>query len=176
MRGRFPSVIALLGVIAVGLSSWSCGSKAPTSPPTASTLSVGFTVKQLQFTWTAATGAASYRLLESPDGVSAFVQVGEEVAAPATSSSLEIAVYKENWGKARYALDACNAAGCTRSDQVTITAGMLAAIGYFKGSNTETQDRFGFSVALSGDGNTLAVGAYGEASKATGLNGNQADN
>ena len=37
-------------------------------------------------------------------------------------------------------------------------------------------DCFGFSVALSGDGSTLAVGAYREDSAATGIDGNQADN
>ena len=47
---------------------------------------------------------------------------------------------------------------------------------YVKASNTEIGDQFGFSVALSGDGNTLAVGAYTEDSNATGINGNQADN
>ena len=43
------------------------------------------------------------------------------------------------------------------------------------GSNTSSSDRFGGRVALSADGNTLAVGAYGEASNATGINGNQFD-
>jgi hypothetical protein len=47
---------------------------------------------------------------------------------------------------------------------------------YVKASNTGTNDQFGFSVALSSDGSTLAVGAYREASNATGVNGNQADN
>jgi hypothetical protein len=47
---------------------------------------------------------------------------------------------------------------------------------YLKASNTETNDRFGTEVALSGDGLTLAVGASGESSAATGVNGNQADN
>lgn len=37
-------------------------------------------------------------------------------------------------------------------------------------------DQFGFSLALSADGQTLAVGAVGEDSTATGINGNQADN
>ncbi|HWO23166.1 MAG TPA: FG-GAP repeat protein [Kofleriaceae bacterium] len=45
---------------------------------------------------------------------------------------------------------------------------------YVKASNTEADDSFGWSVALSGD--TLAVGAQHEASEATGVNGNQADN
>ncbi|MGC1378892.1 MAG: hypothetical protein WA821_21855, partial [Anaerolineales bacterium] len=45
---------------------------------------------------------------------------------------------------------------------------------YVKASNTDYGDWFGWSVALSGD--TLAVGAYYEDSRATGANGDQADN
>jgi hypothetical protein len=45
---------------------------------------------------------------------------------------------------------------------------------YIKTSNTGTGDAFGTSVAISG--NTLAVGATGEDSNATGIGGNQADN
>ena len=47
---------------------------------------------------------------------------------------------------------------------------------YLKASNTGAYDYFGTSIALSGD--TLAVGAYGEAGEATGVNpaGGQADN
>ena len=47
---------------------------------------------------------------------------------------------------------------------------------YVKASNAETVDVFGESVALSSDGNTLAVGARLEDSVATGIGGNQADN
>jgi len=50
---------------------------------------------------------------------------------------------------------------------------------YLKASNTGEKDKgdqFGYSVAVSGDGNTLAAGAIGEDSSATGINGNQADN
>jgi hypothetical protein len=57
---------------------------------------------------------------------------------------------------------------------------------YIKASNTghmpadENEigdgDQFGFSIALSDDGNVLAVGAIAEDSAATGINGDQADN
>jgi FG-GAP repeat len=47
---------------------------------------------------------------------------------------------------------------------------------YVKASNTDAGDNFGLHLALSGDGDTLAVGARGEASTATGIGGNQADN
>jgi len=49
-------------------------------------------------------------------------------------------------------------------------------LAYVKASNTGASDQFGFSVALSGDGTTLAVGATGEDSSATGIDGNQTDN
>ncbi|NJM94647.1 MAG: integrin, partial [Cytophagales bacterium] len=47
---------------------------------------------------------------------------------------------------------------------------------YVKASNTDGGDEFGYSVALSGDGSTLAVGAHEEDSNATGVGGNPADN
>ncbi len=49
---------------------------------------------------------------------------------------------------------------------------------YVKASNTGGPDvgyQFGYSVALSSDGGTLAVGSTSEPSAATGINGNQAD-
>ena len=47
---------------------------------------------------------------------------------------------------------------------------------YVKASNPGQSDHFGSSVALSRDGNTMAVAAHWEASGATGVNGNQNDN
>ena len=54
---------------------------------------------------------------------------------------------------------------------------------YIKASNTGRKgvdddiegDQFGFSISVSGDGSTLAVGAVGEDSNATGINGVQTD-
>jgi len=46
---------------------------------------------------------------------------------------------------------------------------------YVKASNAQTGDEFGSSVALSGDGKTMVVGAHGEDSAAKGFDGNQAD-
>jgi hypothetical protein len=56
----------------------------------------------------------------------------------------------------------------------TRTAGVWTQQAYLKASNTNASDEFGYSVAISGD--TLVVGAHFEASNATGINGNQADN
>lgn len=45
---------------------------------------------------------------------------------------------------------------------------------YLKASNTQSNDLFGSAVAVSGE--TVAVGAFGEQSSATGINGEQSDN
>jgi nicotinamide mononucleotide (NMN) deamidase PncC len=47
---------------------------------------------------------------------------------------------------------------------------------YLKAGNTEAGDSFGYAVSLSADGNTLAVGAWAEASNATGIGGDQGNN
>lgn len=54
--------------------------------------------------------------------------------------------------------------------------GTWAQQAYIKASNAEASDHFGYSVALSADGNTLAIGAFGESSNAVGLGGDQTNN
>ncbi|MCA1778017.1 MAG: FG-GAP repeat protein [Xanthomonadaceae bacterium] len=62
-------------------------------------------------------------------------------------------------------------AACAR---YPITIDPIAQQAYLKASNTGAGDVFGFSVAVSG--NTVVVGAQFEASAATGVNGDLADN
>jgi hypothetical protein len=54
--------------------------------------------------------------------------------------------------------------------------GTWAQQAYLKASNTGAFDSFGATAALSADGRTLAVGATGEASRSSGVNGDQDDN
>jgi len=56
------------------------------------------------------------------------------------------------------------------------SAGTWSQQAYVKASNTGSEDYFGYSIALSEDGATLAVGAFGEDSVATGVNGDETDN
>src|SRR5262249_21700539 len=58
----------------------------------------------------------------------------------------------------------------------TRSAGVWTQQAYAKASNTDSGDRFGSTLSLDNVGNTLAVGAGAEASSATGVGGNQADN
>lgn len=55
-----------------------------------------------------------------------------------------------------------------------LTIDPIAQQAYLKASNTGANDEFGYSVSVSGD--TIIVGAYLEASNATGVNGNQGNN
>ncbi len=143
------------------------------SPPAAPALSVAFSVKQMHFSWNAVSDATYYKIYQNPDGASGFTQVDGNITV--TSLDRDIAVHRLNWSAARYLLEACNAAGCTASNEVNTLGAVLRAIGYFKASNTDANDRFATSLALSSDGNTLAVGAPSESSAATGVGGDQAN-
>ena len=67
----------------------------------------------------------------------------------------------------------------------SIAAAQLKQIAYLKASNTRAGDHFGcggvldghagYGAALSGDGNTLAIGAPHESGGAKGVNGKQGD-
>ncbi|MEQ6342148.1 MAG: Ig-like domain-containing protein [Gammaproteobacteria bacterium] len=148
--------------------SVSCVLAAPAAP----TVTLGFGIKQLQFAWSAISGTTYYRVFENPDGVSGYSQVGADLTA--TSYNHGIVLYRRV--NASYFVQACNSAGCTASPAVYVSVGLTQSIGYFKASNTNAGDWFGTAVALSIDGNTLAVAAYREDSNAELINGNQADN
>lgn len=134
--------------------------------PAAPIVSLAFGVKELQFSWPAASRATFYRLLENPDGVSGYSEVATNIAA--TSYNYTIPVHERL--NASYIVEACNVGGCTDSVPQSIATGLTQAIGYAKASNTGAGDQFGISVAVSGDGNTLAVGAPMEDSGSTGIN------
>jgi hypothetical protein len=131
-------------------------------------------VKVFHFTWTDVTETTHYRLLENPDGVSGFTQVGADISSGVEVYNHVVPLYARV--NAQYILQSCNATGCTDSTTVTVAGALVTSIGYVKASNTESADIFGSAVSLAADGNTLAVGAYGEDSNATGIDGNQADN
>ncbi len=148
----------------------------PVGPPGAAVLALEFGLKQLRFSWGAVDGATSYRLLQNPDGSSGFTQLGDDIPAGETAIELDLSVHLHDWPNARYLLDACNAGGCTGSNEVGTTPGdALEAIGYFKNSNHEAGDHSA-AIALSADGMMLAIGAPQEDSAATGIDGDQADN
>lgn len=150
------------------------GAPAP-SLPAATSLAIGIGLKQLQLSWTAVSGATIYRVLEDANG-SGFVQVGADLPGSQTMFNRDIAVHQQNWAAARYQIQSCNTEGCSTSAAVGAAGGVLQAIGYVKASNTNDADNFGWVLALSSDGSTLAVGAPGESSSVSGIGGDQTSN
>ncbi|HEY6642842.1 Calx-beta domain-containing protein [Povalibacter sp.] len=126
---------------------------APAAPKTA--LSSAY--KQLKIDWTAATGATSYRVMKDATGSGTFAQVGTDLPASARSTEVNVIVHQEDWLNVRYAIAACNSAGCTQSPSVTAAGLSVPLIGYLKAPETISYSSFGSALALSADGSTLAV-------------------
>lgn len=130
--------------------------------------------KVLTFQWSAVEGATHYKLYKQ-DAENGAVLLADNITT--TSASDEIGVHIHDWVNTRYWVDACVADDCSQRSDMTFTATeMIKAIGYFKASNTGSFDWFGWSITLSSDGMTMAIGAPAEDSKAVGINGDQTNN
>lgn len=135
----------------------------------------GTQIKTLTFEWSAVAGATSYKLMKYQNGNAGSAQLVSEVNT--TSATDTIGVHVHDWVNTYYKVQACNGTDCSDSNNIYTATEMIKAIGYVKASNAETGDFFGWSIALSADGNTLAVGAPAEDSKGKDVNsGEQADN
>jgi trimeric autotransporter adhesin len=105
----------------------------------------------------------AYIKASHPNASDAF---GYAIALSADGNTLAVGAYGDNSIKETSgAVYAFTRAGTIWSQQA-----------YLKASNPDPFDSFGSAVALSADGNTLVVGAYGEDSDATGINGLQSNN
>jgi hypothetical protein len=137
-------------------------------------LEISGSYRKLQFVWSPSNEVTTtFNLLENPDGNSGFMVAASDLLN--TYYSLEKSVHLTDWINAQYLIEACSAAGCTNSSAVNIDTVMVDTIGYLKASNTQAEDLFGHSIALSGDGGTLVVGAPWEDSDADGINGDEGD-
>jgi hypothetical protein len=114
-------------------------------------------------------------------------EFGHYVAISADGNTLAVSAYFESSGatgvNGRQDDESVPQSGAVYVFQRT--GGTWAQQAYIKASNTGEAgvgdlfgdgDQFGFSLAISDDGNTVAVGAITEDSGAPGINGNQADN
>jgi trimeric autotransporter adhesin len=170
---RFGSDVFCVGLLLLAASG---GASGQTAPPPAPQVTTGADLKQLIFDWDPVPGATHYQILVSTWPGRPFELVRDDIPAADTRERLPIASHLVFWEYVRYAVAACNDAGCTSSAEIAVQDRMLDVIGYFKASNTEAADAFGQEVALSSDGRTLAVSATREASGATGVGGDQANN
>jgi hypothetical protein len=143
------------------------------NPPGVPVLMLGFLqVKRFDYSWAAVQGAEYYQVLESLALGEPYGQLGGDIIEESVSFEMPLHFRLG----ASYVLRACNSVGCTDSAAVDVVGSLAEAVGYVKASNTGGFDSLGTTLALSGDGNTLAVGAFQEDSNATGIGGNQGDN
>lgn len=140
-------------------------------PPTLSLTPA--TVKHFSFNWPTVSAVTEYHLMENADGMSGYTKVA---TIDADNRHHDLSVFLPGHINASYILNACNSERCVDSEPVFVSGSLVEAIGYVKASNTGTDDHFGVSVALTNDGNTLAVGASLEDSNATGIDGDSTDN
>ncbi len=101
---------------------------------------------------------------------------GSRVALAANGNTLAVAAVLES--SAATGVNSSNQADNTSAGAGAVyvfsrTGSSWSQQAYVKASTNGAGDYFGISVALSGDGSTLAVGANRESSSATGINGNQ---
>lgn len=140
-------------------------------PPAADAPALALTLqnaKTFRFTWADVAGETEYRLLEDPDGTSGYTSLTPQ-PLPADTTAHEHTVFLPARVNARYILQACKANTCLDSAPVSVSDNLAQAIGFLKADVSTADDQFGASVALSGDGGTLAVGAPGESSAFTGI-------
>lgn len=132
-------------------------------------------IKTLRFEWSPVADATYYILKKNPDGISGYEQVGGTITDTFVEET--VGAHIQDWINAKYIVEACNASGCNSESDIAFTATeMLGTIGYIKSSAPDRGDSFGWSIAISGDGSTLAVGAPAEDSNATGINGDDTNN
>ncbi len=143
---------------------------------------------ELAFDWNFDGSADRFRLEVNPDGVSGYTAVDtdrdgdtdpdDEIAGDRSSLDLVVPLLPTDFANASYQVVALDGEGdeLDRSGELALSGvAVEELIGYFKALDTDAQDRFGSSVALSDDGMTMAVGAYWEESAATGIDGNAVD-
>lgn len=103
---------------------------------------------------------------------------GMNVAIDALGETVAVSAYREDSSATGINGDQGNDSA-TDSGAVYVfrnVGGVWEQDAYLKASNTGAFDYFGWSLSLSDDGKSIAVGAYGEDSAAMGVNGSQLSN
>jgi len=165
---KFTFVLMLAITLLVSCGKTGSQGQKPTSP----SLNLEYqAIKTLAFNWIDVQGETEYKLLEDADGTGSFVEIAN---LPAETQSYALEVFLPTKVNAHYKLEACSAGGCASSSTVAVEVSQLKkAIGYFKASNTDDKDLFGYVVAVSADGQTVAVSApYEDGSVSGGENDN----
>jgi hypothetical protein len=154
---KIPAFLAI--AMAMSASAFS-----QTAPPAAPTLTAGAEFKGLRLDWDTVPGATWYQVEYRAHQTGDFVQQGDDYPATSTSTRFTFPLHLYDWTYARYRLAACNSAGCTRSEEVSVSSLRKDAVGYFKASPSYDFGSLGASTDLTPDGYTLVATAPNEQS------------
>lgn len=145
------------------------------APATAPVLTItGPLYKTIHFGWTAVPGATFYRLYRDPTGSAGFAQFATD--NPGLFFNLLSNLHLADWTRPTFMVRACNAGGCgPQSNVANAVSATVTAIDYRK-NWADLGDEFGETLALSADGNTLAIGVPRDDSNAVGIGGDQFNN
>ena len=144
--------------------------------PAAPVVTISADVKQIDLSWPFVPNAEYYIVRERAEAGAPFVAISSRIpqrVATVLKFSHAIAVHRQDWLNASYVVDACNSGKlpiCSRSIEQGIATLELDAIGQLKARNADAADAFGYAVAASADGTTLAIGAPYEDCSCAGIN------
>lgn len=125
--------------------------------PNAPVVTADVSTKSLNLTWTIDSNAEHYKVYTDNNGSSGFTDVSGNLTGD--TFSVPLAVHTIDWQNARFMVEACNATGCTPSTNIYVDGSVIDAIGFIKAGANDSNSAFGFGLAISADGSTLAVGA-----------------
>ena len=92
-------------------------------------------VKAFRVSWSDVSYATHYKLLENPNGVSGFTQVGSDVIQGTERIDHIVPLYART--NAQYILQSCTDNSCNDSDAESVSSTLVDSIGYFKASNSD---------------------------------------
>jgi hypothetical protein len=155
------------GVIS-GADASNVGVSCAIDPPGIPMLTLNNFTKRVTLQWTRPARAAFYRVHRTRNSDTDYQQLGGDLLTDTFDDDL--ALHLTDLTHLRYRVEACNVSGCTSSSP-GVPQTHLNMIGYFKASNSRSEDWFGLFTAVSGDGQTIAVSAPSEDSSSTTVNG-----
>ena len=136
-------------------------------PPTVSGIATGglaaptltvSSVKRLDLRWPAQPAATAIRVLVDPDDAGPAPESPlPDLPGNATGHALE--VFLPTARQAAYRIEVCVGPDCTRSAQARVGGPLAEGVGYLKAALPTPDAAMGTDLALSADGQTLAVGS-----------------
>lgn len=116
---------------------------------------------ELLFQWEKQDGVTHYRISIDPDGLSGYSVLADFIPDDEPFYIHEVSTLNFSWADARFLLESCIDAVCEVLGEQVLKDASVFSVGILEPPVSAFHSLFGSSVALSEDGNTLAVGAPG---------------